>query len=232
MSSPANPPLSLRARQHARKHARILAAARTLVRQGGHEHLSLREVARRARLSPAGMYEFFDTREHLVDTLAAEADAALADAMRRAAPEAPDPVERLVRLGLAYIRFAEQHPADFMLLFGRVSGRRSLGEEVSPASEYGQIRSAVAAVIGVGQPGGPNAVFLEALAYGFWSSMHGMAILRLTYLAGFDADFASAHRLVLESIARSWQRVDWAAEMARCGKAAGAGRPPEGTEPQ
>jgi len=34
-------------------------------------------------------------------------------------------------------------------------------------------------------------------------------MLQLTHLAGFEADFATAHRLVLESIARSWQRIDW-----------------------
>jgi hypothetical protein len=62
---------------------------------------------------------------------------------------------------------------------------------------------------------------LELLSYGFWSSIHGMAMLQLGHLAGFRADFAGAHRLLLEGMARSWQRADWT-------KAAGspAGRPP------
>jgi len=199
----------IRARRRAQKLARILSASRALLRHHGHENLSLREVARRAGLSPAGMYEFFDTREHLVDALAREANAALSRALRSAVSKESDPVERMVRIGLAYIGYAQKHPTDFLLLFGRVSGRRSLIEEVPPESEYAQIRTAVADVIGVGRLGGADPRFLEALAYGFWSSMHGMAMLQLTHLAGFEADFATAHRLVLESIARSWQRIDW-----------------------
>ena len=54
--------------------------------------------------------------------------------------------------------------------------------------------------MGVGGPDWAGPQFLEALAYGFWSSIHGMAMLQLTHLAGFRADFATA---------RSWQSADW-----------------------
>jgi hypothetical protein len=36
-----------------------------------------------------------------------------------------------------------------------------------------------------------------------------MAMLQLGHLAGFRADFATAHRLLLESTARSRLRADW-----------------------
>ena len=207
--------------RRARKQARILAAARGLLRQHGHERLSLRDVARRAGLSPAGMYEFFDGREHLVATLGGEAGSRLARALGAATKEVADPVERLVRLGLAYIRFAQRHPADFMLLYGRLSRRRSLAEDVLAESEYGQIRAAIADVVGVGRVSGADPRFLEALSYGFWSVIHGMAMLQLTHLAGFRADFGPAHRLVLESIAASWQRMDWERILAQHAEAPG-----------
>jgi len=209
MARPKSKPPGVRARRRARKLARILAAARALLRDHGHEGLSLRQVARRARMSPAGIYEFFDDREHLIDALAAEANQALVAALRAAAADAPDPLERLVRPGLAYIRFAQEHPTDFMLLFGRRSTRRSLAEEVPENSEYALIRHAVAELIGVGGPGGADPRILEVLCYGFWSSIHGMAVLQLTHLAGFGADFATADRLLLQGLARSWRRADW-----------------------
>jgi len=199
----------IRALRRARKQARILAVARALLRDHGHERLSLRHVARRARMSPAGMYEFFDNRERLIDALAADANEALVAALRAATRDAPDPAERLVRLGLAYIGFAQERPTDFMLLFGRRSTRRSLAEAVPADSEYTMIRDALADLVGIGRPGGADPRVLEMLAYGFWSSIHGMAVLQLTHLAGFGADFASAHRLLLEGTARSWQRADW-----------------------
>lgn len=214
MARPTTRRPGTRAQRRARKQARILAVAHALLRDLGHERLSLRHVARRARMSPAGMYEFFDNRERLIDALAAEANEALVAALRGATQGAPDPVERLVELGLAYIRFAQEHTADFLLLYGRRSSRRSLAEDVPAGSEYGAIISAVRDVASAGRPEGEVLPFLEALAYGFWSYIHGMAMLQIGHLAGFGADFATAHRLLLAGMARSWQRAD-------CTRAAG-----------
>ncbi len=108
----AKPPMTREARR-ASKQKHILATAHKLLRQHGHERLSLRNVARSAGMSPAGMYEFFEDREHLVATLGSATSARLSRSLRRATRDAPDPVERLVRLGLAYIRFAKRYPADF-----------------------------------------------------------------------------------------------------------------------
>ncbi len=199
----------IRAQRRADKQARIMAAARALLRDQGHERFSLRQVAQHARMSPAGMYEFFDNREHLLDTLAAEANEALVATLRAAMADAPDPAERMVRLGLAYIDFAREHPRDFMLLFGRLSARRSLAEEVPENTEYTVIRDAVADVVGAGKSDGHSQQYHELLAYGFWSSIHGMAVLQITHLADFGADFPAAHRLLLTGMAQSWQQADW-----------------------
>jgi AcrR family transcriptional regulator len=197
-----------RAERRARKRQLILTAARKQLRSHGHERLSLRDVARSAGLSPAGMYEFFADREQLVATLGSEASARLSRNLRASTRGAPDPVERLLRLGLAYIAFAKRYRTDFMLLYGRLSRRRSLVEAAPAESEYDQILSAVAAVVGVERMGGADPRGLEALAYGFWSVMHGMAMLQLTHLAGFHADFATANRQVLASIAASWREME------------------------
>jgi len=205
----------VRAQRHARKKARILAAARALLRLRGHENLSLRHVARRARMSPAGMYEFFDNREHLVDVLAGEASEALASALRAATDGTQEPVERLVKLGLAYLRFAQERPMDFTLLFARRSTRRSLAGDVPENSEYSIIRTAIEDLLGSGERHGEGLRLLEVLAYGYWSSVHGMAVLQLTHLADFEADFATAHRFLLEDMARSWQQSDWKKALGR-----------------
>ena len=199
----------IRAQRRARKQARILAAARALLRDHGHEGLSLRHVARRAGISPAGIYEYFDNRDHLIDALVGEANEALAASLRAATHGVPDPAERLVELGLAYIRFAHARTRDFLLLYGRRAARRSLVEDVPTGSEYALIIAAVRDVVSTGRPDGEVLPFLEVLAYGFWSSIHGMATLQLGHLAGVRADFATAHRLLLEGMARSWQRADW-----------------------
>jgi len=63
----------------------------------------------------------------------------------------------------------------------------------------------------------------------FWSSVHGMAVLQLTHLADFEADFAAAHRLLLENTARSWQRANWT--KAPGPPAHGAGTTPPAPKP-
>lgn len=222
MARPKTKRRGIRAQRRARKQARILTVARALLRDHGHERLSLRHVARRAGMSPAGMYEYFDNRDDLIDALVGQANEALGASLRAATQGVPEPLERLVELGLAYIRFAQERTRDFLLLYGRRSSRRSLAEDVPAGSEYEAIVAAVRDVVSVGRPDGEVLPFLEVLAYGFWSSIHGMAMLQLGHLAGFGADFAGAHRLLLAGMARSWQRADWT-------KAAGspaAGRPP------
>jgi AcrR family transcriptional regulator len=187
------------------KRERILAAARRLVLQGGVDELSLREVARAARLSPAGMYEFFESKAQLIEELGSEVSRALASAIAAAGRRADEPQGRLVAMGLAYVHFAVRHPQDFQLLFGRiVARRRSLAQDVPGESPYGQIRAAVARVIDLARLQRRDPRALEAFSYGFWSTVHGMAMLRLTHLAGFRADFETASRVVLESIVRGW----------------------------
>jgi AcrR family transcriptional regulator len=199
----------IRAHRRARKQARILTVARALLRDHGHERLSLRHVARRAGISPAGVYEYFADRDDLIDALVGQANEALAASLRAATQGLSDPLERLVELGLAYIRFAREHTTDFLLLYGRRSSRRSLAEDVPAGSEYEAMIAVVRDVVSAGRPDGKALPFLEVLAYGFWSSIHGMAMLQLGHLAGFSADFAGAHRLLLAGMARSWQRADW-----------------------
>lgn len=198
-----------RAARRERKRARILAAAHALLRARGYERLSLRDAARRARCSAAGVYEFFDAKDDLIAALAVRVNASLARALAAAGRGAAMPQERLVRLGLAYVRFARRHPEDFQLLFVRRSARRSLAQDVPAASPYGLIRAAVTQAVGASRLRGADPRLAEALAYGFWATAHGMAMLQLTLLAGFRADLEAASRVVFESMAEAWRRTSW-----------------------
>lgn len=96
----------------------------TLARTGGPASVSLREATRAVGVSPNAAYRHFEDREHLVRAVAAEAQLALARAIRSrvdAAPPSADPaeasIERLRRVGLAYIDFARAEPGWFQLAF-------------------------------------------------------------------------------------------------------------------
>ena len=105
---------------HEETKQKILTAARALLREGGHETLSLREVARRAGFGPASLYEYFDGRDAIVAALAQQAGASLRLALEKPAKKTRTPragADLLVALGLAYVAWAKAHTEDFLLLF-------------------------------------------------------------------------------------------------------------------
>lgn len=116
----------------------LKAAALDEVREHGAVALSLRRVARRIGMSPAGLYRYVDSREDLLTTLIADAFDDLADhllvatgaaedelAGHRDTPTPPlvvaadaDVAERLRAVALAYRHWGVTRPHEFGLVFG------------------------------------------------------------------------------------------------------------------
>ncbi len=191
---------------HQETRQRILKSARHLLLEGGHAGLSLRAVAKEAGFSPAGLYEYFASKEELVGTLAAEAGASLGSALGRAIPSGARDRSALVALGRAYIRWSKQSPEDFLLFFSRLpSRRRSDDEATAKASPYGVVLAAVEEAGRAGAVRARGTKQVERLAYALWAAAHGAAMLQLTHLSGFRADFASADKALLEALLKGWR---------------------------
>jgi AcrR family transcriptional regulator len=183
---------------------RILLAARALVVARGHESVSLRAIARRAGYSPASLYEYFDGKASLLRALADEAAARLFVTLGMPGPVDSD-LPPLVRIGLAYLRFARESAEDFLLLFARLPSRRRSTAEAPPATSPFALVLAAAREhrkqAGLTFPGGD-----EELAYAVWGLAHGLAMLQLTHLKGFDADFPRADEAALRGLLDGWSR--------------------------
>ncbi len=112
-------PTKKRAYHHGDLRRTLLEASVGLILERGLDELSLREVARRAGVSPAAPYHHFQSRQDLLAALALDGFSMLAESMRtaRAAVEPAGATERLRATGLGYIRFAVSHPAHFRLMF-------------------------------------------------------------------------------------------------------------------
>lgn len=182
----------------------ILDAARALVLRDGHARVSLRAVAARAGFGVASVYGYFENKDELLGALASEAAGALAVCLRMEATRVRDPRDAVVALGLAYIRFAREHPEDFMLLFSRLpSKRRGLAEAVPQDTAYAVLADAVRRALehsGKRVPRGG----VDTWAYGLWATAHGMAMLQGTHLVGFSADFGTVDRQVLKALVDGW----------------------------
>src|SRR5690242_2082883 len=113
-----------RQQRHGEMKAAILQAARAAILEHGPARFSLRDVARRSGYSPAGLYEYFSGKQDLVRAVADESLAQLQSSLSRAAADLP-PAQRLVALGLAYVRFAHNNPQHFMLIFTQLPSQRT-----------------------------------------------------------------------------------------------------------
>ena len=191
-----------RSARRAGKRSRILEAALALVVENGHERLSLRETAGRAGFSPAGVYEYFSGKDEMIEALALEGLAALAVRFREI-PSDPTPGNELVAMGLAYIRFAVEQTELFKLVFsGRLCPRGSMDEPIPPDSPYALLLRSVTRVARAGVVQAETPAAIEHATYALWTQMHGMAMLRATYLKNFDADFEAMHRSALSALVR------------------------------
>ncbi len=105
-----------RTRRRTRTRQAILKAASEIVRQQGPDALSMRALAERIDYSAAGIYEYFASKEEIINAVCAEGFDRLAGYMRQSDPALPV-ADYLLAIGLAYIRFALENPDYFVLMF-------------------------------------------------------------------------------------------------------------------
>jgi AcrR family transcriptional regulator len=104
---------------HGNLRATLLETAQTLVGEVGADGFSLRELARRANVSPAAPYHHFKDKAALIRALAKESQERLGVASQAALEGITHPALRLSALGVAYVVYAFEHPSEFRIMFRR-----------------------------------------------------------------------------------------------------------------
>jgi AcrR family transcriptional regulator len=189
-----------RERRQERTRQAIIHSALRLIREKGPNELSLRAVARSIDYSPAGLYEYFDSKEDLIQAVCAGTDDRL-----RAALESVDPAleigEYLVELGLAYIRFARQQPEHFIFLFTRLESDTPVEVphefETDPHGSFLILYNAIQKAIEAGIFQASEVFGVMEISYSLWSLVHGMAMLQTQNLQGLPIDFERTDREAL-----------------------------------
>ena len=163
---------------HGNLREALLEAARGVLEETGPASLSLRDVARRAGVSPGAPYRHFKDREALLAAVATDGFHAFEEALVAAAEGAPDPLERLRRLGVEYVRFATAHPERFRVMFGDAIPDVAKHPELDGAarSAASHLHAAVTDSLEAGLlPGDSSHVPLLVS----WALVHGLASLAL-----------------------------------------------------
>jgi AcrR family transcriptional regulator len=154
----------------------LLNAAAALVAERGPQRFSLREVARRARVSEAAPYWHFAGKEALLAGVAEQGFTALAALMAEVRRRVKDPHRQLQKLGVAYVQFALAHPSHLRVMFGPEIHDKSAHSTLKVAAEraFGLLVSAISEGQRAGQvrDGDP-----EELAVSAWALVHGLSAL-------------------------------------------------------
>ncbi len=167
---------------------RLVQEALTIVATGGPNSLSLREVQRRAEVSPAAAYRHFSDRAALLLAVAQQCAGLLADRIAAAVRDLPrsetDPVaarRRLLAACEAYLDFATDNPGLYRAIF---YSDEQLDELTTPSrraqGEGGDggynllvaLLDDLSAASGIRAPNAWDPVVV-------WSALHGLALLRL-----------------------------------------------------
>ncbi|MFN8491447.1 MAG: TetR/AcrR family transcriptional regulator [Caldilineaceae bacterium] len=188
--------LSPKERRFQRTQQAILDAAREIINQQGVEALSIRAIADKIDYSPAGLYEYYGSKEEIVGALCRQGLHHFARHLRsvdqRLAPE-----EYMIELGVAYVDFALKNPDFFLLMFTTAPLVLSnFGEHKADAEQALQDDDAFSILlrgvercvaVGLFKPQ-PDYGVLE-MARTAWSLVHGIAMLQLSALR--DMPFTS-----------------------------------------
>lgn len=111
-------PRSKRGEGDALRDALLGAASRLLDASGDVDGLSVRAVTAAAGVSPTALYLHFGDKAALVHAVKIECLAEMSAAVRAARAEHDgEPEAQLVAMGESYLRYAEEHPGHYAMLF-------------------------------------------------------------------------------------------------------------------
>lgn len=156
---------------HGALRAALLEGAREMLSERGPVGFSLNALARRLGVSTAAPYRHFADRDALLDALADEGYLVFGAALEAAVAAGDDPRDRILRIGVAYLQFAADHPAVFEIMFRDRQGRphevgpptfQPVVDTVEEAREAGVLPSELSTLV---------------LSRNIWATAHGLAVL-------------------------------------------------------
>lgn len=153
----------------------LLEHAHAVLRTEGPEALSLRDLGRRAGVSPSAPFRHFATKTDLLDALAGDGYRELVTGMHQALGSESSTAARLHALARNYVDFARRNPPLLRLMTGR---RKSTWDTGDLGELAGSALALLEGVVREGQEAGDvRAGDPSVLTVAAWSQMHGLAAL-------------------------------------------------------
>ncbi|MCU0621558.1 MAG: TetR/AcrR family transcriptional regulator [Gemmatimonadales bacterium] len=183
--TPASDTLSTSAARRERERRetrhRILEAARELFVEEGVERVTMRAIADRIAYTPTAIYHHFRDKDALLQELCRH-DFRAHGAMFARVGRIDDPVERLRKLGAAYVQFGLENPSTYRFLFmmPHPVGVDDPGAGNPDEDSYAMLRATVRECIEAGRFASEY-TDPERVAQMCWAACHGIVSLHLNF---------------------------------------------------
>jgi AcrR family transcriptional regulator len=143
----------------------------------GYAGVTLRGLAGELGQSPTAAYRYFDCKADIFTAARVRASERFARVQEEVSRGSGQPLERLSRLGTAYIQFAIDEPDAYRLIFELKPPDTVRSAELKAASEraFAPLRETIGCVVDAGVLHGDA----HELAHLFWAGLHGLASLHL-----------------------------------------------------
>lgn len=166
-----------RERERAETREKILDAAREMFATRGVEATTMRAIAEKIEYTPTAIYHHFKDKDELILEIC-HADFAKLGRQFTSIERIDDPVERLRRIGRAYVEFAIAYPHHYRIMFMTSIPVHEHPEKNPEEDAYGFLVATMKEGIEKGLFR-PEFTDPEELAQVNWAAVHGLLALHL-----------------------------------------------------
>ncbi len=165
---------------------RIIEAATHLFAERSYAGVTMRAVAAELGCSPMTPYRYFRDKDEIFAMIKAGLYARFARAQEKAGRTTLDPLERLAKLGEAYVQFAFDDPDGYRIMFEIHRDPPESYAELDEAAlgTWRPLQSAVAQAVEAGVLAGDP----DIVAHLLWAGLHGVITLHLAGKLVFGAE--------------------------------------------
>src|SRR5690349_12661455 len=133
---------NLRQKRHLYNKQAILEAARQIIAEKGLAGLSVRDLAQAIGYSHAALYEYFSSKDAIIDTLCQESWGRLANHLGSVTPDLP-PSGQLLEMAKAYLDFTQKYPNDYLLMFATRQEQPQTFEDIAANATFAALLKTV-----------------------------------------------------------------------------------------
>jgi AcrR family transcriptional regulator len=180
---------------------RIVQAASQIFQAEGYGGLSMRRVAQEADCSQMAMYRHFENKEALVQYICADLYTRFVLRMQSEIDAEPDARKKLHRFARAALKFAEQYPDHYSLIF---LVRHSDPQIVLEREALGkQFLEGIAKIVRDALPGSTSNRRVSTTLRRMMETLHGTAALWIAHPAAYDL----TRQRAIEDVEAIWNNL-------------------------